>query len=287
MKFVFATDDNYWLQTFVAIYSLVANNCNGQIEIYILCENIDPKFQKGIKYLKTLNPDVTVNFLIVKKVLEKLDNFKVREHLTKGTYYRFFIQEFLPPEVDKIAYLDGDIIVNGSLAELFNVDLEHHLMAAVPQIDGDGPIRLGLPTGSKYFNAGVLVINVKKWRDDDISTKLMKFSEEKRDIVQWPSQDPLNAVTAGQWVELPKKFNFYHGFTEKEYERYKHIEPVIIHYSGLVKPWNYKGKHPYKSIYWSYLRNTPYRFHVPDDFNLLSLITENTPQSIRALLRRK
>jgi lipopolysaccharide biosynthesis glycosyltransferase len=285
MQFVFATDDNYWLQTFVAIYSLVFNNRDYDLEIFILCESVDSKFESGIHELKTLNDQVKVNFVLVKNALDQVTEFKVRQHLTRGTYYRFFIQEFLPKSVKKVIYLDGDIIVNGSLLDLYSIDLEGNLLGAVPQPEGECPKRLGLPPGSKYFNAGILVIDLEKWRNDDTSAKLMQYSQANKDNIQWPSQDPLNAIACGQWKELPIEYNYYHGFLERGNPSYLHAEPVIVHYSGLVKPWHYKGSHPYKKLYWSYLRQTPYKFYIPHDFTTFNIISSMIPSKMKSLVR--
>jgi lipopolysaccharide biosynthesis glycosyltransferase len=271
MNFVLATDDNYWMQTYVAIYSLVYNNREHKLNVYILCENIDNKFKQGIKQLKGLNFHTEIIFVNVKKKLDELKDFKVKEHLTRGTYYRFFIQTFLPAELDRIIYLDGDIIVNGPLWNLYNVDFNGKLLAAVPQIKGKGPNRLGLPPESEYFNAGILVVNLDKWRKDNISEKLIKYSKENQDIILWPSQDPLNAVAHGQWIELSKKFNLYHGFIEDNSYLSENIKPIIIHYSGATKPWKDKDDHPYKKQYWSYLRKTPYRLYIPNDLIINTL----------------
>ena len=287
MKFVFATDENYWMQTFIAIYSLIANNAKSDLEIYILCERVDEKFKFAIEKLKLTNENILVEFPILEAEIEKISSFTLKEHLTRGTYYRFFIQEFLPSDIEKIIYLDGDIIVNGSLAELYNVDLTHHLLAAVPQIEEGNPERLGLPSGSKYFNAGVLVINLKKWRAEDISTRLITYSEENQNTIQWPSQDPLNAVASGQWIELPKKFNYYHGFAKSRNGQYKHVKPLIVHYSGSIKPWQYRGSHPYKLLYWKYLLNTPYCFYLPDDLTLLNVMKSMLPRSLRIALKAR
>jgi len=263
------------------------NNFKSDLEIYIFCESVDKKFRFAIERLKIFNKHIALRFVIIKEGIGKISNFMLKKHLTLGTYYRFFIQEFLPSDIEKIIYLDSDIIVNGPLSELYNVDLKHHLLAAVPQIEEGDPERLGLPSDSKYFNAGVLVINLKKWRDEDISTRLMIYSEENQNTVQWPSQDPLNAVASGQWIELPKKFNFYHGFAKNRASKYKHLKPLVIHYSGSIKPWQYRGSHPYKLLYWKYLLKTPYRFYLPDDLTLLNVIKSMFPKRLRIALKAR
>lgn len=287
LRFIFATDDNYWMHTYVAIHSLICNNSSSEIEIYVLCESVNAEFQKNIGELKLINENASVKFIVLNEALEKIENFKVCHHITKATYYRFFIEKLFPNDVDKLVYLDSDIIVNSSLSELCNVDLQHHLLAAVPQVNTEENItRLGLPPGSKYFNAGVLVINLKKWREHNVSHKLMQYSEENQDIIEWGDQDCLNAVASGQWLELPKEFNFYHGFINNNFDEHRHIKPSIIHYSGRNKPWRYRGTHPYKKLYWDYLRQTPYRSYVPSDLTPLNIIKSVVPKRLRGKFRR-
>ena len=285
MRFVFATDENYWMQTFIAIYSLIVNHPGKKVEITILCESVNSTFKKNIeKWLKSVD-SATVNFVILKESLEQLGNFQLCQHITKATYYRFFIHEFFSTDVDKVVYLDSDILINDSLVDLYEVDLGHHLLAAVPQIGGSHVERLGLPSNSGYFYAGVLVVNLKKWRDDNISQRLIQYSEEHQDIIRWGDQDCLNAIAAGQWLKLSKKFNFYHGFAKEEFAAYKHIKPSIIHYSGSVKPWHHMSSHPYKSLYWQYLRQTPYRSYKPDDLTPLNLIKSIIPKRLKEKLK--
>jgi lipopolysaccharide biosynthesis glycosyltransferase len=153
--------------------------------------------------------------------------------------------------------------------------LGDYLIAAVPELaDKDHLRSIGLSAHQKYFNAGILVINLFEWSRADISNKLIETAKNNMDFIEWHDQDIMNIVFSNNWLELDDKYNLRENFT---------CDPVIIHFAGSMKPWHFRSTHPYKELYWKYIRKTPYRFYVPPDLvrGLLGLAKRRIVSSVK------
>ena len=123
----------------------------------------------------------------------------------------------LPKEIDKVLYIDGDIICLDSLKELWETPLENFSAAAVPDMrcnDIRVLNRLSFNRADDYFNAGVMLINLDWWRKNDIQNKSIKFISENRDICKFHDQDALNVVLHGTIQTLSIRFNLQEHFFE-------------------------------------------------------------------------
>ena len=190
------------------------------------------------------------------------------------TYYRLLIPEILY-QFEKVIYLDSDIIVLGDINKLFEMELGNKALGAVHEMNkkamyvslmwGIKPCReLGIPLKSHYFNAGVLLLNLKKWRDENISKRIFDYFQKYEKYVYFHDQDGLNAVLWNDWAELPPVWNvmtaFYEAkdwtestFDQNEY-RYVRENVELIHYINCTmwKPWMDKSTHPRKEEYNKY-----------------------------------
>jgi len=200
-------------------------------------------------------------------------------HISPATYYRLLVSEILPDYVHKAIYLDCDIIVRGSLKELWNTDIRNNALGAVHQMwreieDAD---RLGYPVEFGYFNAGVLLINLKYWKENDISEKLVQYLTTNYKTILMHDQDALNAVLYNKTLTLPCKWNMLHFFFFPDSRTIKGIfegriinnyldykqqlkdnrsNPIVIHYVSKPKPWEDGCVHPFVKEYFNYAKNT-------------------------------
>lgn len=153
------------------------------------------------------------------------------------TYSRLFCAFYLPKNVDKILYLDVDMVCTGDINELYEVSLEGKIWAGVEDkdIQEKDLIRLDLPKSYRYINAGVALINVKKLRENysepDILTPIIENHKEWIYL----DQDFINKVFAGDIKIIEEKYNLL--AKSKRYSELKE-KPLIIHYAGSVKPWD-------------------------------------------------
>ena len=289
---VFATDENYIQHLSVALASLLINNDDSKFDIYIVCSGMsEENFEKlqsiGNKY-QTILKQIVVND-------EVFDTLVTNHHFTKANYYRLLIPNFI--QEDKVLYLDADIVVNGSVKNLFSIDFEGKYIAAVLNPGFHRHRELKMSLDAEYFNSGVMLINNKLWKTNSITDKVIKFVDDNQSVIQFVDQCGLNAIINGNWINLPLKFNqqaviFGDDFKEK-YNCFSNDElkeakenPVIIHYTGSSKPWHFRNNHQYKNLYWKYLKMTPFKRYIPEDITMLNVIKWMLPIKVKEFLKR-
>lgn len=276
MNIVLATDNNFIQHCCVTITSILCNNKD--VDIFIITEGLSAENEN---VLKTQTEKYGGRFhiaLVDKKVIAKLPMPKTAAmHISPATYYRLFVAELLPESVDKLIYLDCDIIVRGSLEEYWNIDIEGKPLAAVYQRNSwatntykgriSSYVRLDMKDAVGYFNAGSLLINLKYWREQDVQNKLLSFMETHYDRIISHDQDILNGCFYKQvlpissiWnCRLPMKAEYYGDkYLSKDDIKMITQSAIVIHFVNRPKPWEYACNHPYAKEYYKYLDMTPF-----------------------------
>lgn len=274
------------------------------------------------------NPDLYFDIVIVSRPGEQLDQEKLRRSLarfsnhslafrefsppagvflqlnpnaeyTLDTWNRLWVEEFFGEEIDRVLYLDGDIVVVGSIAELWRTDLNNDAIGVV-EIPGavPGVLRLGLRPEDGYFNAGMLLINLREWRRTRVLDTLIKYINEHPEQVSYAvDQEALNACLYGRKRRLDPKWNTVWTFFQQNEPvpmSREQLETVrrqarIIHYNNQPKPWSYFCVHPRKGDYQKYLKMTEWRDFVPLDRNLKNrlrkLVAAVVPVSAKQFVR--
>lgn len=274
MNIVFACDKNYAEHLAVAMCSLFENNKEQKLDIYLLNSDFDGK---PLEALQDLARRYGRRLIDVKVADKDVENLVTTFHYTKGMYYRLLIAEKL--ELSKALYLDADIVVNGPVKDLYETELDGYYLAGVINPGFNRHKELGMSEQAKYFNSGVMLLNLAAWRRDRIWEKVVKVIETKPWAVPFPDQCGLNAVVNGTWREVHPRFNLQGCFFEESTNKYTgwfgegELEaalhnPVIIHFSGSGKPWRARSKHPYRKLYWKFLRKTPFKRLLPSDVTI-------------------
>lgn len=290
INIVFATNQTYIQHLCAALKSLLENNKDSSFKVYIINSGISKKIYANI--LTVVKP---YNCQLESIVISD-DFFKelvLTHHYSKEIYYRLLIPELINEE--KVLYLDADIIINGSIKELYNQNINDYYVCAIEDPFFDRYSELDIKKEFRYFNSGVMLINVKKWRDTDLHKKVIAFVEKNYKLVHFPDQDALNALICGNWKRLPLKYNLtmildnnyenkFPCFSKEELREAK-INPIIIHYTGGSKPWHLKNTHPYKQLYWKYLRMTPYRFSLPTELQPSNFLRSLVPKSVKKIIK--
>jgi lipopolysaccharide biosynthesis glycosyltransferase len=124
---------------------------------------------------------------------------------------------------------------------------------------------MGIPA-KKYFNAGVMLLNLKAWRENNLSRNLILTAKKYMDKLLWWDQDVLNIYLFDKWQQFPS------GYNEKGITKRLNVMPVIIHYAGNSKPWHYLNNHPYKELYWKYLRLSSFKNYKYPDFSIKNIV---------------
>lgn len=289
---VFAADDNYVQHLCVALISLLENNQEQFFKIYIINGGIPiqifKKIEATVKGRSCRLVNITVDDVFFNKLI-------VNHHFTKANYYRLLIPQFIQEDI--VLYLDADIVVNGSIENLFKEKIEDYYIGAVENPGFSRHSELKMNPSSSYFNSGVMLMNLKKWKKDDLADRVIDFVENNPTVIKFVDQCGLNAVIDGNWKKLPLKFNqqsfiFRENFDDAldcfSFEEISDAKqnPVIVHYTGTSKPWHLKNKHPCKNLYLRYLRMTPYKYSLPADLTPLNVLSWIAPAFVKRKLRQ-
>ena len=227
---VFAGDYAYIRQIETAIKSLCRHNSH--VKVYVLNQDIPQEWFSQIRiYLQEMGGGLIDCKLIGSQYTMNWSN--KLSHINHMTFARYFIPDFVTE--DKVLYLDSDLIVTGDLTNLFELDLGENYLAAARSCFGAG---VG-------FNAGVLLINNKKWKLDNIRQKLVELTEKEHENVGEGDQSILNILFQNSCYQLEDTYNFQIGFdagaAEKNHAFICEIPltplPKILHYISLDKPW--------------------------------------------------
>ncbi len=257
----FSTDSNY-VPHLCATIASVARNCSHALDFKILSDTLPQVAKQNI--VKSAQPH-TVEFFEINP--SDFATFDVKlEHLSLAACYRYIIPK-LCPDIDKAIYLDCDLIVLADLAELFNQNIDS-LYAAVADdyVRKEHIASLGL---GRYFNSGVLLLNLAKIRQDNLMEKFFRYSEELSGKSKYLDQDVLNLAFAEKVLWLHPKWNASAPIFRKipksapseELVLEACQDPAIVHFTGPDKPWKIPRSvvaHPFSLAYFYYLKQTPY-----------------------------
>jgi len=255
----YAVDDGYVPFLAVSIHSLIENSSkNYYYAIKILYTNICEENKK--KILKYERENVKIEFVDLNYYIQEIkDKLYTRDYYTKTTYFRLFIPNIYP-QYNKAIYLDSDTVLLGDIAELYHKDMGNNLVAVVPDdiIQNEEIFQeyvekvVGVADYRKYFNAGVLVMNLDEMRKSKFQEKFLYLLETvKFAVVQ--DQDYLNRLCKGRTKILENGWNRMPVPNNKT-----KVEKLnLIHYNLNYKPWHYDGI-VYEEYFWQYAEKTEY-----------------------------
>lgn len=261
-----STDNNYVDYCGVLFLSILENKSNENICFHLLESDVYPDKLEALKKLVESFEQKIHFYPINKETFEKCP-IRFSDHVSKAAYYRLILPELIQ-DVDKILYLDCDIVVTGSLFPLWNINMENKAIAGI--LDGKtGDIhiynRLRYPVAEGYINSGVLVINAKLWREKKYSTMCLQTIADNPDQFKFHDQDCINYMFHDSKILCPIRYNLQDTFLRDEcnlmieYSYFKEIEearksPIVIHYSGQVKPWICYCQHPQRALFMEYYK---------------------------------
>lgn len=290
---VCAADNNYAMPLAVTMRSALENLKGDRKIVFYIIDGGITDFNKQ-KILKSLilekcevefiqiSDSLIGGITIAHESIESKNIATKAKYVSVASFYRLLIPQLLPEQLEKVIYLDCDLVVKGDLEQLWQTDLgENYVLAVrdtwIPSISSPtGRLnhqKLGLKPDSQYFNAGVLVINLRKWRTDDFSPKAIKYFRQNLEYIGWYDQGLLNALLVGQWGQLDPKWNFnatsFYNYSSENYLSWKDSEsllsediynelvrhPYIVHFVSEKKPWTSRYT-PRKADFFEYVDKT-------------------------------
>lgn len=187
-------------------------------------------------------------------------NHKYSYHITNAAYYRLSIP-YLFTEAEKVLYIDCDTVIQEDITILWKIPLRHQVIAAAENFGGfyrnDD---LFMPLEAKYFNSGVMMLQVPNWKKHQVTDQVVQFIQKHESRMLYHDQDGLNAVLYNHWFELHPKWNTMTDMFLKavpDTRQGKKVmsaaeKPAVIHFTGPEKPWQPNTRHPLKHLYHEY-----------------------------------
>ncbi|KRM94880.1 glycosyl transferase family 8 [Liquorilactobacillus aquaticus DSM 21051] len=280
-EIVYASDDSFASVLGVSIFSLFYNNeCAKNINLTILdtnisqenklkIENVCRKFNRSLpRWIKAVD-------------VEKILGINVKaDRGSLSQYARLFLQHDFPLNINKILYLDCDTMVTGSLDKLWYMDLGNNIIAALKDAFSKYYRKnINLNYEDIMFNSGVMLIDLQKWREFEIESKLKEFLMNRNGKVQQGDQGVLNSILSKNTVVLDPKFNLisiFYDLNYKEIEIYRKPvnfyteneidlakkNAVIVHFTSSFstqRPWIKGCKHALLGEWLNYKRLSPWK----------------------------
>ena len=269
-----ACDDGFAPLLGVMLCSVLENlNPRTALQVYVLDGGIRLAHQRKLDALAARYPAAALCWLRPDPGL--LVGLKEDGHITGAAYLRLLVSHLLPRSVEKVIYLDADLVVEADLTELWEEPLEGAALAAVQdyrvqQVSYPTGVRryreLGLAADHPYFNSGVLVLDLAYWRRERVASRVVRYLRDyAADVVLW-DQDGLNAILGHHWRRLDPAWNrmsWFHELETQEPTPYVRDllgradglreHPRIVHFAGRYKPWVLGPRHPDFGIFYRYL----------------------------------
>lgn len=231
----FGVDTNFVIGMGVSMTSIILNNLDVKINFHVITDGID---EEDIERLKILSRYENVKIYIYQIDVNAFKSLPTNSHWSYAIYYRFLIGTLLENEADKVLYLDADVLCIGSLQELIHTDMGDSIIAGVSDIVKmfESTIRkLDIKNG-KYFNSGVMYIDIEKWNKrkvSEIAVELLCKNPEK--YISW-DQDVLNVILDGKVCFVDKKWDYFYNGDTKDTKKILPENVILIHFTGS-KPW--------------------------------------------------
>ena len=255
----FAIDNNYWLYTLLTINSILKNNTsNSDYYFYVIESDLSNKNRiKMEKYVKKHHQNIKFIDIDLSVIDSGHDYYKDSsnlKHISRISMARIFLPDLLP-DLNKVLYLDSDILVTADLSELYNMNVKNYAALMTKNID--------IPC----YNAGVMLVNLDYWRKNNITQKMVNYIKKKKSL-QYMDQDLINIILMKKIKTINPRWNNQYGYMSNHNN--------IVHYIGGYKPWlinvrlmqnttEYFEKRPYIKLYNDYWRNSDlfaYKFPV-------------------------
>ena len=273
---VIASDRNYLHLVSTCVVSLSETNPDEKLHIHLLSNGIDVV---DLGSLKTVVERYRGKLSVYPiENLRKRLTVDVPSTISVTSYARLFVGSILPENIDRVLYIDCDIMFSGNIRKLFDIDLADNLVGGVldPLISRTYKKEIKIPMDEPYINAGVLIISLNQWRSENMEQKFVDYLIANKGKVHHHDQGIINAVCMGRKKILPPEFNVMSNslcypwkelrkintpfYNQEEYN--KGIScPVIIHFTGAIygRPWIVGCTHPYAKDFLQFKAETAYK----------------------------
>ncbi len=277
----YASDDKFAEILGVSLTSLYENNKDMElIHVYVLDSKISDTNKKKLESVSTAYSRSNIHWIPAKDISEELHMDVAVDRGSLSQYARLFVSSVLPADLERVLYLDCDIIINQSLYELWNLDMHGKTIAALKDAFSKWyRANINLKPTDIMFNSGVMLIDLKRWKEQKVEKKLLKFIASKNGRIQQGDQGALNAMLSHDIYCFEPRFNsvtIYYDFSYREMMVYRKPpefyteeqvkeateHPVIIHFTTSFlsrRPWIEGCQHRYVGEWMKYKDMSPWK----------------------------
>ncbi len=275
MNILLTIDDNFVPQLAANICSVCENNEKmDEISFFIFDNGISRSNKDSLSdFVGTYNRSIT--FISIAGFMDSLGFEFDTTGWNEIVLARLLMSRFLPDNINKVLYLDGDTIVRNDLGSLWETNIEEYTLGAVMEPTANGLRRKELGIGGRpYYNAGVLLVNLENWRKSEAEERILQYCANNAKKLFANDQDAINVVLKNEILPLSPSYNFsnvfiYYPFktlhslmpefsTKEDFHKAK-ANPCIVHFLGEERPWRKGNTHAFKADYGRYLEKTPWR----------------------------
>lgn len=263
MIFIFGLDEGFVLPTGIAIRSL-DRFLSSSDQIVLLHDQVGPD---SLAKLRDCASHGQVSEIDCHTLLE--DSWRPPSHVTNAAFIRYLAPRLLQGE-SRCVYTDGDVIFRRDPGVLHQMDLQGTTLGAVrsraaPYFASPGAIEpwleMGLPSSSPYFNSGVLVIDLDRWRSLDITGRITDVMKRFGDRLNLADQDALNASVVGDWTQLDRTWNYVTHIVDSflQQPELEPLDPAIVHFAGRTKPWRWGRQPLFAEEWYALIEDSPWQ----------------------------
>lgn len=283
----FTINEKYADHAAVTMSSIAEHTADKPISFFVLSSDIGAVVKRRLAILEKHYKNVTIIFIDVEK--EEFNSLGLTIPYTSiETYYRFLLADLLP-SLEKVIYLDVDVLAVGDISSLWEVDIEDGYCAGVEDknVNAAHKEKIGLPVGRVYLNAGVLLLNLAKMRQDSVTRLLFDFSLNNKKA-KYQDQDAINVVLGGGAKALPAGYNYMVWGDKDDIE-----DPtaILVHLTGAGKPWDKNRKTGFYGENYQDYRYRTYALlnkHADQyEYGLLTCFTDNIGDAIQGIAARR
>ena len=260
----------------VVVTSVGINVTSDDVMMYLLHNGLK---DSTVKRLQKIADRYKVGLKFLEIDLEILKDCPVDDKIHYGNimmYARLLLPSMLP-NLDKVIYLDCDLVVCKDLQSLWETDVNDMAVAMAPDLwyqDKGTLSRLGI--NNNYLNSGVIVMNLDYWRKHDVQNRLLSYIIDKGKELIYNDQDALNVILQKERWQLPVKYNvtpYYFNRNLDNYPKEMHeeirearINPIIFHFLGNIKPWSLGCYVPGKKLFMKYQKESGWRHFIIEKY---------------------
>lgn len=243
----FGVDANFIRPMGITMTSLIDNNRNQRLVFHVFANSIEKNDVERLRILAEAEQVLIHLYMINQDIFKSM---QTTWNYTVATYNRFVVAKLLYPQVKQVLYMDADMVCKGNLAELVGMDFEGNIAMVVH--DQGKFVASHMKTlelkHDRYFNAGMLYIDLQKWNENKISEQAMELLQKKKFFLL--DQDALNILLDGRAKFIDRKWNEICNM-EKKYSKISE-DAIIVHFASRNKPWHVWCIHPEKELFIRY-----------------------------------